>query len=65
MNDDAILTVNQVADLLKVSKKSVYEWTTEKGRARMLSNPFPVLRINGSVRFVRLDVLAWIGRQST
>ena len=29
----------------------------------MKSNPFPVLRINSTIRFVREDVLAWINRQ--
>jgi len=58
-----ILTIDEVASLLKVSKKSVYEWTSERGKERMKSNPFPVLRINSTIRFVREDVLAWINRQ--
>jgi excisionase family DNA binding protein len=58
-----ILTIDEVASLLRVSKKSVYEWTSERGRTRMKSNPFPVLRINSTIRFVRVDVLAWINKQ--
>lgn len=58
-----ILTIEEVASLLRVSKRSVYEWTSERGRKRMEANPFPVLRINSTIRFVREDVLAWINRQ--
>ena len=63
MSEEMILTIDQVASLLQVSKKSVYEWTSERGRERMKYNPFPVLRINSTIRFVRSDVLAWINRQ--
>jgi excisionase family DNA binding protein len=58
-----ILTIDEVASLLRVSRRSVYEWTSERGRERMKSNPFPVLRYNSTIRFVREDVLAWIDRQ--
>jgi predicted DNA-binding transcriptional regulator AlpA len=61
--EQTILTIDEVASLLKVSKKSVYEWTSERGRERMKVNPFPVLRINSTIRFVREDVLAWINKQ--
>jgi excisionase family DNA binding protein len=61
--EQTILTIDEVASLLKVSRRSVYEWTSERGRERMKSNPFPVLRINSTIRFVREDVLAWINRQ--
>lgn len=58
-----ILTIDEVASFLRVSKRSIYEYTSERGRERMKHNPFPVLRIGDRVLFVREDVLAWIGRQ--
>jgi excisionase family DNA binding protein len=58
-----ILTIDEVASLLRVSKRSVYEWTSERGRERMKANPFPVLRINTTIRFVKSDVEAWLLRQ--
>ena len=58
-----ILTIDEVASLMRVSKRSVYEWTSERGRDRMKVNPFPVLRINSTIRFVREDILAWIDKQ--
>ncbi len=61
--EQTILTIDEVASLLKVSRRSVYEWTSERGRERLKVNPFPVLRINSTIRFVREDVLAWINRQ--
>jgi excisionase family DNA binding protein len=54
-----ILTVDEVAAWLKMSKRSVYELTSERSRAKM-KHPLPVLRINSSIRFVKSDVEAWI-----
>jgi len=57
-----ILTIDQLAEWLKISKRSVYEMTSARGRARMEQNPLPVLHIGGAIRFVREDVQAWIDR---
>ncbi len=54
-----IMTIDEVAAMLRMSKRSVYEMTSGRGRARM-KHPLPVLRINSSVRFLRKDVEAWI-----
>jgi excisionase family DNA binding protein len=61
--EQTILTIDEVASLLRVSKKTVYEWTSQRGIERLRRNPFPVLRINSTIRFVREDVLAWINKQ--
>lgn len=58
-----ILTVDEVASWLKLSKRAIYELTSERGRERMKSNPLPVLRIGTTIRFVQKDVQAWIERQ--
>jgi excisionase family DNA binding protein len=63
MSDDVILTITEVASLLRVSKAAVYAWTSGRGRGRLGGNPFPVLRLGTSIRFVRSDVMAWIDRQ--
>jgi excisionase family DNA binding protein len=54
-----IMTVDEVAAMLRMSKRSVYELTSGRGRAKM-KHPLPVLRINSNVRFVRKDVEEWI-----
>jgi excisionase family DNA binding protein len=54
-----IMTVDEVAAMLRMSKRSVYELTSGRGRAKM-KDPLPVLRINSKIRFVRADVEAWI-----
>ena len=54
-----IMTVDEVAAMLRMSKRSVYEMTSGRGRAKM-KHPLPVLRINSSVRFVRKDVEEWV-----
>lgn len=61
--EQTILTIDEVASMLRVSKKTVYEWTSTRGIERLRRNPFPVLRIGSTIRFVREDVLAWINKQ--
>lgn len=61
--EQVILTIDECAALLRVSKRSIYEYVSLRGRERMKRNPFPVLRIGDRVLFVREDVLAWINRQ--
>lgn len=58
-----ILTVTEVAALLKISKSQVYELANQKtrtGEAR--KHPIPVLRIGTSVRFCKADVVGWLGK---
>lgn len=56
-----ILTIDELSAWLKVSKRSVYELVSSRGRARM-KHPLPVLRIGSTIRFVREDVQAWINQ---
>jgi excisionase family DNA binding protein len=58
-----ILTVDEVAALLKMSKSQsqVYELArrlTRSGDIR--EHPLPILRIGSSVRFRRADVEGWV-----
>lgn len=56
-----ILTVNEVAAWLKISKRHVYELMQQRTRSgEVRSNPIPSLRIGSSVRFRKSDVEAWI-----
>lgn len=59
--EQTILTVDEVAALLRISARSVYELTSKRGRTRT-KHPLPVLRINSTIRFVRQDVQAWIDK---
>jgi len=56
-----ILTVEDLAKWLKISKRSVYEMTRERGQQRH-EIPLPVLRLPCGMRFLRSDVEAWIRR---
>ena len=60
--EQTILTVAEVAKLLRLSKRTIYEMTSNRGRDGV-ANPLPVLRIGDRVLFVREDIIAWIGRQ--
>jgi hypothetical protein len=44
-----------------MSKRQVYEMTSTRRRTgAMKKNPLPVVRINGNLRFRKVDVEAWL-----
>lgn len=47
-----ILTVNDVASLLKIKPSTIYAWA-EQGK-------IPVRKLNGSLRFVEHEIMAWM-----
>jgi excisionase family DNA binding protein len=56
-----ILTVAELAAMLKMNKRQVYEMTKRRTRTgSMRENPIPVLKINGNVRFRKSDIEDWI-----
>jgi excisionase family DNA binding protein len=60
-----ILTAQELAALLKISKSQVYELANEQTRTGELrKNPIPSVRIGTSVRFVKRDVEAWLAKLS-
>jgi excisionase family DNA binding protein len=56
--EHSLLTVEEVADLLKVRVSWVYERTRRRGVDRI-----PGFRLGKYWRFREVDVLAWINRQ--
>jgi excisionase family DNA binding protein len=60
--DNDIMTVAEVAELLKCKKSSIYNLTRSRGRARF-DNPIPVLRLPMGLRFRRSSVLTWLSSQ--
>jgi predicted DNA-binding transcriptional regulator AlpA len=54
-----ILTLDDVAKLLKMTRNQVYTMTRTRSQERM-DVPLPVLRINGNLRFRRNDVEVWV-----
>jgi excisionase family DNA binding protein len=56
-----ILTVEDLAKWLRVSKRSVYEMTASRGQQRH-ENPIPILRLPVGLRFRRSDIEAWLNR---
>ena len=61
---DHILTVAEVAELLRCKPSSVYNLPRRRGAARY-DNPIPVLRLPMGLRFRRSSVLAWLESQET
>ena len=60
--ENDILTVAEVAELLKCKKSSIYNLTRNRGKARY-DNPIPVLKLPMGLRFRRSSVLAWLKSQ--
>lgn len=54
--DDEILTIRQVADLLKINEKTAYKLAAQ--------DKLPGFRVGGSWRFKRSTIEAWIDAQS-
>lgn len=60
-----LLTVDDLATLLKMSTTQIYEMTRTRTRAgAMRDNPLPVVKINGNVRFLKSEIDGWLGRLS-
>ena len=51
-----ILTASEVAAMLKISTRQVYELAKES------ENPIPSIRIRTSVRFRKIDVDGWVAK---
>jgi excisionase family DNA binding protein len=52
--DSQLLTIDEVSEVLKIPKSSLYEHTRKGSRDRI-----PALKIGKHLRFVLEDVLAW------
>jgi excisionase family DNA binding protein len=50
-----LLTPDEAAKILRISKRSLYEFT----RART-ETPIPVVRIGSQLRFRSIDIDAWV-----
>ncbi len=48
----SILTVKEVADLLKIKTSTVYAWAEQR--------KIPCYRLNGSLRFHKEDLTRWL-----
>jgi predicted DNA-binding transcriptional regulator AlpA len=62
MNDqnDAILTLEECGEILKLSKSQIYSLTRSRGVARA-DVPFPVIRLHSkALRVKRSSLMQWI-----
>jgi len=55
------LTVDELAALLKMTKREVYTMCEARTRnGSMKDHPLPVLKINGNLRFRHCDIEQWL-----
>jgi len=55
-SEEAILTIKQVAEYLKVTERTIYRLAAAK--------KIPAFKVGGTWRFSRADIDNWIKRQS-
>jgi len=56
-----ILTVDELAGLLKMSRRQVYTMCETRTRAKQ-EHPLPIMRVNGNLRFSKSAVETWLGK---
>ncbi|MGB6476384.1 MAG: helix-turn-helix domain-containing protein [Candidatus Sulfotelmatobacter sp.] len=54
-----ILTLDDVAAILKLKRSAVYEMTRVRSQARQ-EHPIPFIRVAGHLRFRRQDIENWL-----
>lgn len=59
-----IITVDEVAEIIRCKPSSVYNLTRTRGLARY-KHPIPHVKLPCGLRFFRSSVLAWIKAQET
>lgn len=59
-----ILTVAEVAQIIRCKHSSVYNLTRKRGAARY-AHPIPVIKLPCGLRFRKSSVLAWLKSQET
>lgn len=58
-----ILTLDELAAWLKMSKKQIYTMCETRTRTgTMKAHPLPVLKINRNLRFDKSAVVAWLAK---
>ena len=56
-----ILTITELATLLKMSKRQIYTLCETRTRTGSMKNhPLPVLKINGNLRFRKAAIDEWV-----
>jgi hypothetical protein len=61
---DAILTVAEVAEIIRCKPSSVYNLTRKRGAARY-AHPIPVIKLPCGLRFRKSSVIEWLWQQET
>jgi excisionase family DNA binding protein len=54
-----ILTVDELAALLKMTRRQIYSMTETRTRAKS-PHPLPILRVNGNLRFSKAAITEWL-----
>jgi len=58
--NDEILTVQELAERLKVKKSTIYSLTSHRGRVRAENRPLPCIKVGKQLRFNWRLVCQWL-----
>ena len=61
---EEILTVGEVADIIRCKPSSIYNLTRKRGAARY-AHPIPHIKLPCGLRFRKSSVIAWLWQQET
>lgn len=56
MNDTTLMTIEDLAEYLKVTRRTIYEW--------LKTNKIPAVKLVGQWRFQKAKIDAWLEVQS-
>ncbi len=56
--NDALLTVQEVAEYLQVDEQTVYKWTSDEETPP--KDRLPSIRLGGVIRFKKVDIDSWL-----
>jgi len=62
--NDTILTITEVATLLKMKETQVYTMLRRRSQLRMGENAIPYFKVNGNVRFSANAIHSWIEKMA-
>ena len=57
-----LMTIAEIADYLKMPVSSIYSQTRSSHRNRYGDRAIPFIKINGSIRFRKADIVKWLDR---
>ncbi|QMM45498.1 helix-turn-helix domain-containing protein [Escherichia coli] len=60
MNDSELMTINEVADLFSVTRRTIFRWMN-----KIPNWPVPVTPVGARIKFIRSEIMAFYENKGT